>query len=284
MRSLLFAGATRPDLVAKVPRPRPVAAVIDLEDAVPDEFKLQARAAVPDLVERVRRQEPPVELYVRINAPATSWFAEDLLAVLQAGVGIVVPKLEEADQLDVLRAALRGVSEEVRLIVGIESARGVARVEELLSPPVYAAYFGAEDFIADMGGRRTQEGHEVLYARSRVVLAARMAGVLPVDQAVVDFRNDEAFRADARLGRELGYRGKICIHPRQVELANELFGPDDAELRRAVALLHAWERAAEQGVGAVEFDGAMIDEPALRMARQTLGLDTTGVGNGGGTE
>lgn len=284
MRSLLFAGATRPDLVAKVPRARPGGAVIDLEDAVPEEFKLQARADVPDLVEQVRREEPQLDLYVRINAPATRWFAADLLKVLEVRVGIVVPKLEDRDQLGILRAALNGASDGVRLVVGIESVRGVARVDDLLSPPVHAAYFGAEDFIADMGGRRTQGGEEVLYARSRVVLAARAAGVIPVDQAVVDFRNDEAFRADARRGRELGYRGKICIHPRQAELANELFGPHAAELRRAEALLRAWEQAAEQGVGAVEFDGTMIDEPALRMARQTLGLDTAAVESEGGAE
>lgn len=284
MRSLLFAGATRPDLVSKLPRAGASAAVIDLEDAVPEDFKEQAREQVADLVAEVRRQDRQLDLYVRVNGPATRWFAEDLDTVLESGAGVVVPKLEDPEQLAALRLAVGRRREVTRLVVGIESARGVAAVEELLGPPVGAAYFGAEDFMADMGGRRTAGGHEVLYARSRVVLAARVAGVVPVDQAVVEVRDDLAFREDARRGRELGYRGKICIHPRQVELANELFGPTRAELRRAEALLEAWERGAGQGMGAVEFDGVMIDEPALRMARQTLGQEAAAAGNGGGME
>jgi citrate lyase subunit beta / citryl-CoA lyase len=272
MRSLLFAGATRPDLVEKFPRSGPDAGVIDLEDAVPAEHKAQARGAARQLADRLRAAEPDLELYVRVNGVATSWFRDDLMHALSPSIdGVVVPKIEEPAQVEIVREALAQAElAELRLVAGIESARGVAHVERLLGPHVHAAYFGAEDFIADMGGHRTSAATEVLYARSRVVLAARVAGVLPIDQAVVAVRDDDAFRRDALAGRALGYRGKICIHPAQVELANEIFGASVDESDRARRLLSAWEGAAREGIGAVEFEGSMIDEPALRMARETL--------------
>ena len=271
MRSLLFAGATRPDLVRKLARAAPDGAVIDLEDAVPADHKDQARDAAIELARELMADHPQLDVYIRVNAIGTRWGAADIAATSGMAVGVVLPKLEEPVQLQVVRELI-GDSPR-RLVVGIESMIGVLQVERLLGEGVHAAYFGAEDYIADLGGRRTRGGAEVLYARSRFVLAARAAGVIPVDQAVVDMRDDDAFRADAARGRDLGFAGKICVHPRQVELAHEVFGAGEAEQIRARALLDAWQRAADQGIGAVEFEGTMIDEPALRMARQALGID-----------
>jgi citrate lyase subunit beta/citryl-CoA lyase len=265
MRSMLFAGATRPDLVAKLDRSGPDAVVIDLEDAVPAESKLEARASLRELIGTV--SDP--KLFVRVNAPDTSWFADDIVAVSSLPItGVVVPKVEAVDDLVLARSAL---GERAELCAGIESARGVANVESILSETEpAAAYFGAEDYIADLGGRRTAGGEEVLYARSRVALAARLAGVALLDQVVVDFRDEDAFRRDAEAGRAIGYRGKLCIHPSQVPIANEVFGASAEELARARALLATWEGGAARGVAAVEFEGAMIDGPALRMARDTI--------------
>ncbi|MGV1048528.1 MAG: HpcH/HpaI aldolase/citrate lyase family protein [Solirubrobacterales bacterium] len=265
MRSVLFAGATRPDLVAKLARSGPDAAVIDLEDAVPADSKAAARAALPELVGTVAGPK----LFVRVNAPGSSWFADDVIAVASLPItGVVVPKVEAADDLVRTREAL---GERAEIFAGIESARGVANVEAILGETTpTAAYFGAEDYVADLGGRRTAGGEEALYARSRVALAARLAGVAAIDQVVVDFRDDGAFERDAAAGRAIGYRGKLCIHPSQVPLANAAFGAGAEELERARALLAAWEEGAARGVAAVEFEGAMIDGPALRMARDTI--------------
>jgi citrate lyase subunit beta/citryl-CoA lyase len=266
MRSVLFAGATRPDLVAKLGRSGPDAVVIDLEDAVPPEAKRNARAALPGLVATVGGPR----VFVRVNAPEASWFEDDLAAVaaLSGLAGVVVPKTEGSADLERARAAL---GEGPELVAGIESARGVANVESILEQAApAAAYFGAEDYIADLGGRRTPVGEEVLYARSRVVLAARLAGSTALDQVVVDFRDEDAFRRDAEAGRAIGYRGKLCIHPSQVPIANAVFGAGQEEVERARALLAAWEQGAARGVAAVEFEGTMVDGPALRMARETI--------------
>ena len=150
------------------------------------------------------------------------------------------------------------------IVVGLETVRGVADCRRLLRADVDAAYFGAEDYIADIGGRRTAKGDEVLYARSEVRLATFLAEVSAVDQAVVAIRDDDRFRTDAEQGRAIGYTGKICVHPRQVELAHEVFTPTAAEVRHARAVLGA----ADQGVAVV--DGQMVDDVHVRMARAVL--------------
>jgi citrate lyase subunit beta / citryl-CoA lyase len=267
MRSVLFAGATRADLVAKLGRSGPDAAVIDLEDAVPDESKAQAREALSELVASV---DGVPEVFVRVNAPRSEWFRDDLVAVaeLEGVAGAVVPKAETVEDLLWAREALGAGA---AVFAGLESARGVADCERILAEAApAAAYFGAEDYVADLGGRRSAGGEEVLYARSRVALAARLAGVAAIDQVVVDFRDEAAFERDAAAARAIGYRGKLCIHPSQVPLANAAFGASAEEVGRARALLAAWEEGAERGVAAVEFEGAMVDGPALRMARETI--------------
>lgn len=264
MRSLLFAGATRPDLVAKTARSAPDAVAIDLEDAVPAASKDEARAALPELVAAV---EGP-RVFVRVNGPETSWFDADLAAAAALAIdGVIVPKAESAGDVERTRA---GLGEGMAVLAGIESARGVANAEHVCATAPAAAYFGAEDYIADLGGRRTPGGQEALFARSAVALAARLAGVPVLDQVVVDFRDEDLFERDAEAGRAIGYRGKLCIHPGQVPIANRVFGADPEEVERARALLAAWDEAAARGVAAVEFDGAMVDGPALRMARDTI--------------
>ena len=139
-------------------------------------------------------------------------------------------------------------------------------------PRVVAAYFGAEDFIADMGGRRTSANAEVQFARSVVVLAGRLAGVPMIDQVVTDFRDDAAFAAEAAAARDLGYQGKLCIHPRQVELAHLAFTPSPLEVERARRLIAAYDAAVEAGLAAIDFEGQMVDGPVVAQARQVIDL------------
>lgn len=274
MRSVLFAGATRPEMVAKLPRSGPDAVVCDLEDAVPAEAKEHARSLARKHAGALAREHGELAVYVRMNPPATRWFEGDVAEALDPALtGVVVPKVESADDVHTALAALRGCGlDHLRLLVGLETARGVASCEEILGTGVHAAYFGAEDYVADLGGRRTAGGDEVLYARSRVVLAARVHGVTAIDIAMVDVRDAAGFEADCDRGRALGYAGKLCLHPDQVTIANARFGATEEERAHAERMLAAAEQAAREGVGAIEFEGVMVDEPALRMARRTLSL------------
>ena len=267
-RSLLFMPATRADMIAKIPRIGPDVAVADLEDAVAAGDKERARdiaaAAIDALDPKTPKNLPTV--LIRVNAVGTPWFDGDIAAAAGcAAAGIVVPKLATPQELGHVRQALAEHSwSDAVLIAGLETALGVADARVLLSHGVSAVYFGAEDYIADIGGRRTRAGAEVLYARSRVALAAHLAGLPALDQAVIDLADDEHFLADAGGGRDLGYQGKICIHPRQVALAHQAFTPTQAELA------HAREVVAAGQAGVAVVDGQMADEVHVRMARAVL--------------
>lgn len=259
-RSLLFTPGNRLELLAKVGRWEPDVVVVDLEDAIPAGEK----EAVRDRLGEAELNRLGCPVLVRVNPDGTPWHDADVDAAVRSGAaGIVLPKAETPESV----AALAGRLAEGRtpaLVLGIETARGVAAARELLAAGVTGAYFGAEDYIADVGGRRTAAGLEVLHARSAVVLAARLAGVAAVDQAVVAFNDDEAFRLDAQAGRDLGYSGKICIHPRQVALAHAAFTPGEAEVAAARNIVEA----AGHGVGIV--DGMMVDAAHVRAAQQVL--------------
>ena len=157
------------------------------------------------------------------------------------------------------------------ILAGLETGAGVWNAREIMEVPEVAwAYFGAEDYTTDLGGKRTPGGLEVLYARSRVALAARLTGVAALDIVVTALNDPETFRADAEQGRALGYSGKLCIHPAQVALAHEHFGPTEADRARARALLDAAAAASQRGHGAFSFEGQMVDEPMLAKARALL--------------
>jgi citrate lyase subunit beta / citryl-CoA lyase len=267
VRSLLFVPGGRPDMLAKVARCRPDVVVVDLEDAVAPGDKDRAREHSLDALQAQRPGAGVVLL--RVNPPGTPWHEADLAAAAGGRVdGVVLPKYERVEQLRAVRAAL---PDGARLVVGLETALGVEDARALLAAGPDGAYFGAEDLIAELGGRRTVGGLEVLYARSRVCLAAHLAGVASIDQAVVAVRDVDAFRADAAQARDLGYQGKICLHPLQVEAAHAAFTPSAAEIGHAREVL----TAAQAGVGVV--DGEMVDAAHIAMARGVLARAEAGV-------
>jgi len=272
LRSLLFAPASKPEVLRKMPRSAPDGVALDLEDAVPADGKADARVHARTAGAELAREHQELAVYVRVNAVATEWFAADVAdGVAPEIAGVIVPKLEAPEQLDAVSAALGDAGlGHLHVLAGLESALGVERARELLRPPVAVAYFGAEDFIADMGGVRTAHSTEVVYARSRVVLAARIAGMLALDQVVTRLDAEDHFLADAAVGRSLGYRGKLCIHPSQVTLANRAFSSSPEELDRARRLLAAYDDAVARGEAAIAFEGQMVDEPLARHARAVV--------------
>jgi citrate lyase subunit beta / citryl-CoA lyase len=272
-RSVLFAPGNQPALVPKLRRARPDVAVLDLEDAVPAVAKADARPVARAGVAELSAGPDAPAVYLRVNPVRSEWFAADVdgLAALTAHglAGIVVPKLETAADMGLAGAAVAGTG--LGLMAGIETARGVADARDLLvHPGVTAAYFGAEDYITDLGGVRTASNAEVAHARAAVVLAARLAGVPALDIVVTDFADDERFRREAAEARAFGYAGKLCIHPRQVPIAHEAFVPSAEELDRARRLLAAYDEAAARGTAAIAFEGQMVDEPLAARARALL--------------
>ena len=270
LRSALYAPASRPDLLPKLPRSGPDGVIIDLEDAVAPSGKEQARPVAAAAARDLRRAHPDLAIFIRVNAVDTEWFEGDMAeALVPELTGVVVPMLESAAAVELVAERLEAVGP-LGVTAGLETVAGVEHAAEVLRPPVVAAYFGAEDYIADLGGIRTPENTEVLYARSRVAVACRLAGVVSLDQVVVKLRDEDTFIADARQGRTLGYKGKLCIHPAQVPWANRVFTPSPEEVDRARRMLALYEETQRTGSGAVSFEGQMIDEPLARQARALL--------------
>tara|TARA_B100000745_G_scaffold85052_1_gene53288 strand:+ start:1012 stop:1875 length:864 start_codon:yes stop_codon:yes gene_type:complete len=270
LRSLLFAPGNRAEVLVKIPRSAPSAAVIDLEDAVPSDRKAEARAiahqVAPDLVDEVR-------LFVRVNAPDTDHFEADVVDGLPAGLtGVAVPKLESAAAVDAVAAALDAAGHaDLPIVAGLETVAGVVDARSVTTHQrVRWCYFGAEDYVADLGGVRRTDNLEVQTARAQVAQAARLGGIPAIDMVVADFGDEERFLREAEQARALGFSGKLCIHPAQVPLADRAFRPSDQDLVWARRVADAYEEALVRGDAAISVDGAMVDEPVARRARALL--------------
>jgi citrate lyase subunit beta/citryl-CoA lyase len=259
-RSLLFVPGNRPELAVKAPRSRPDAVVLDLEDAVPPAAKPDARAQVQEAAAKLAGVVP---LCVRVNPPGTAWFIDDVAALPDGLAAVVVPKLDSAAQV----ADVAGALGDRPVVAGLETVRGVADAREVLRSPVVGCYFGAEDYVADLGGVRTAGNAEVAWPRAYVAVTARLAGVPALDMVTIDFGDDDRFVAEAREARALGYAGKLCIHPAQVPLAVEAFRPTEDEVDTARRLLAAFEAA---GGDTIAFEGQMVDEVVAARARAVL--------------
>lgn len=258
-RSYLFVPGDRPDRFGKAWDAGADAVILDLEDAVPADGKAAAREAAAAWMSRER----PV--YVRVNGAGTGWFREDLAAACRAGLrGIVLPKAEEPGQV---AAAAGPLPEGASVIPIVETARGVWNVRELAAVPrVERLAFGSIDLQLDAGIHG--EGEELLYARSRVVLASRVCGVLPpVDGVTVALDDASLLAADIERARRLGFGGKLCIHPRQAEAVNRGFSPTGEEIAWAERILAAAGPAAG---GVVRVAGEMVDRPVIERARAIL--------------
>ncbi len=267
---MLFGPANRLDFVDKFVRSGADIGVLDLEDGTAEASKDAARAGVADL-DMSGVELGSMRLFVRVNAIGTRHFADDLDAVAASGVhGVIVPKLETDRQVEEVREALVRRRFGGQLCGGIESVAGVHRAVEISGAGVDLVYFGAEDYIADLGGVRTTSNTEVLYARSQVGIAARLAGIDALDQIVADYGDTERFSAEAAVARSLGFAGKLCIHPNQVALANAAFTSTAEEVEWARGVIAAAEAGEAEGSGVVSYEGTMVDAPIIRRARAIL--------------
>jgi citrate lyase subunit beta-like protein len=256
----------------------------DLEDSVTTQQKPAARSALRDHLSQLpRRPDSISELAVRINAMSTSHAEEDLrtLAALPNVDAIVIPKVNSADDLHTAEEIIRHVSRPsrsspLRLIALIESARAVMDIREICSasPNLDGLVFAAEDFALDMSLTRTPSLSEFHYARSAVATAARAFELTSaIDLVCTSFRGEEGVRRleqECRNGRGMGFNGKQCIHPSQVEVVQRIFGPDEEEVEWAVRVVIADEKAERAGRGAWTLDGKMIDAPVSGKARAVV--------------
>ena len=277
-RSLLFVPGAEP---RKLERARTAGAdtlIFDLEDAVAVDRKALARQQVVDALRS--GGFGATELAVRVNAPSTPFFAEDVAAVVAGGAhAIVLPKAEHPDGLRDAEAVVAAAEQSsatrapVRLMALVESALGIVEARSLCtaSARIDALCFGHADFSLDMGLTDADAAHGVvLHARCTVAIAAKAGGVTAVDSVCLALNDDAAFRADAQLGRSLGFDGKLCIHPAQVAIANQVHSPTPEQIAYAERVVAGWREANAAGRGVLSVDNKMIDAPLVAAQRRLL--------------
>jgi citrate lyase subunit beta/citryl-CoA lyase len=255
----LFVPGTRVERVEKARAVLPQGVIVDLEDAVAPPEKASARDAMANALSS---GEP---IYVRVNGPDTEWFEEDLkLCATLPLHGILIPKAEKRKHVKRAAAALKAP---VAIIPIIETARGYANAARLCkAPQVQRLAFGSIDFQLDL--RIEGEDDELLYFRSGLVLASRLADIQPpIDGVTVEIDNAERLRHDTLRGKHIGFGAKLCIHPKQVPVVLECFTPTADEITWAQRIVAA---AADAKGAAVAVDGRMVDRPVIAKAEEVL--------------
>jgi len=268
MRSMLFAPGNKYELLQKFSKIQPDIAIIDLEDAVPDSEKQVARE---NLQKYAQEDKTAVTTYVRVNALVSQHFEEDIRSIPPQIAGIVIPKVNDASDIERATQAIERNSVSAKILVGIETVKGLMSVQDIFgTDSVFAAYFGAEDYIHDLGGLRTDGNNEVLFARTQIGISSRLFGVPVVDQIVADFSDSERFMKEAQQAKSLGFTGKLCIHPSQVPLANQSFSSTPEEIQQAIELLKVYDEAVANGTASIVHNGQMVDEALAKQARRIL--------------
>ena len=277
-RSMLFLPGNTPRMLINGAFLGADAIIFDLEDAVAPAEKDAARILVRNTMRYM--DLGGCEVIVRINSIDTAFWKADLEQILPEKPNLILlPKtgsaadVREADAcITELEDRLGLARNTVRLMPLIETALGVENAYAIASasPRVAALFLGAEDLTADLRCQRTKAGREIEYARTRLVTAARAAGVDVYDTPFTDVNDDEGIEADAALAKALGFTGKAAISPRHVEAINRVFSPTQKEIDYAYEVMEAIRVAKEQGKGAIALYGKMIDAPIVARAEQTI--------------
>lgn len=276
-RSMLFLPGNAPNMIINGGALRADSVILDLEDSVAPAEKDAARILVRNALKTV---DFGCETIVRINSLESGYCEADLAEIVPCAPGAIMPP-KSACREDILRldGMIERLEEEngickgkIKLIPLIETALGVENAFEIASAcgRVAAIFLGGEDLSADLRCKRTKSGEEILYARGRMVCAARAAGVEVYDTPFTDAFDDEGLVADAKFAKALGFSGKAAVAPRHVYEINRIFSPTEAEIAYAKEVMSAIEEAHCLGKGAVSLHGKMIDPPIVERARLVL--------------
>lgn len=285
LRSFLFTPANHARRVEKALTLGADAVILDLEDAVAVSEKVAARAAAIEALARPRS----CRAYVRVNGLGTQWCLGDLLAVVVSGLdGIVLPKVESAADLRAIDWLLTSLERDRGLAPGaidlmpiIETAAAFSRLDRIPGARSLKDYpgawrvkrmcFGAADFTGDAGMTWTAGEEELNEVRSRMIVTSRASGLdAPIDTVWVHLKDAAGLRASVERSRRLGFQGRLCIHPDQVAVANEVFTPTSAEAERAQKIVDAFAAAEATGSASIQVDGQFVDYPVVSRARRVL--------------
>jgi len=285
LRTFLFAPGNHPRRVEKALALGADAVILDLEDAVAISEKAGTRAIVLEALGRARRCKG----YVRVNALSTPWCLGDLMEMVHPDVdGIVLPKVESASDLRIADWLIGSLERERGLAPGsidlmpiVETALGFARLDEIVDVRAWTVgggvnrvkriSFGAGDFTNDVGMTWTTGEEELGELRVRLIVASRAAGLEPpIDTVWIHLHDGAAMKRSVERSLRMGFQGRLCIHPDQVAVTNEVFTPTDAEVVRAERVVQAFREAEATGLAAIQVDGVFVDYPIVYRAQRIL--------------
>jgi len=272
-RSRLYLPGNSPKFFINAGLHKPDGIILDLEDSVSPSEKDAARILVRNALCSI--DFLGAERMIRINQGELGMLDIDML--IQHNVDLVlIPKVEEPDDVIRVDEAIKGIvpDKEVFIMPIIESCKGVENAYHIgiSTNSVVALAIGLEDYTADLGTQRTEEGGESIVSRCRVVNAAKAAGVQGIDTVYSDVGNMLGLLEDVRLAKSLGFEGKGCIHPRQIPVVHQGFAPEQQELDKALKIVDAFKKATEMGLGVVSLGTKMIDPPVVKRALRTVEL------------
>lgn len=274
-RSVLYVPGSNGRALARARSLPCDALILDLEDSVAPDAKAAARTAV--VAALADGGFSPREVLVRVNAPGTEWYGDDLAALARAGAdGVVLPKAETPEAVRDAAGTLEatGAPAGLPLWLTIETPRGVLEAASLAAahPSVAGLVAGTSDLTKELRARHVPGREPLLHALSEIVLAARAHGLAALDGVHLVLDDAQGFEAACRQGRDLGFDGKTLVHPRTIETANRVFGPAPAEVEAARRLLSAWEAARAEGRGVAVLDGRLVEELHAVEAGRVVGL------------
>ena len=279
LRSILFVPAIVERFVARAPETGADVVCLDVEDSVPPAEKAKAREMAAAAIDSMPGGGPAV--FVRVNGLHTGLLEDDLLAVVRPGLdGIVLSKTHTAETLRrtdhylTLLERQRGMEVgAVSIIPLVESAEGILGVREIAaaSSRLVGLSLGAEDLAVDMGLQRSEGAREIEWPRAQLAAAAATAALAPIDTPEPDYTDMEHLARDASYARSLGFRGKYCIHPGQVEVVNRVFSPTEQEIAKARDVVRLLDKEGiAKGRAAIPVNGKMIDTPIYWQAKRLL--------------
>lgn len=279
-RTMMFLPASNPGMVKEAYIYGADSIMFDLEDAVAVTEKDSARFLVYNALRTIDYGN--TELVVRVNGLDTPFGRDDIEAVVRAGVHVVrLPKTERKEDIHAVEAVIEEVERKCGRVVGstkmmaaIESPIGIINAYEIAtaSKRLIAVALGAEDYVTNMKTKRYADGMELLGARSQIIIAARAAGIYAIDTVYTEVDNEEGFRREVELIKQLGFDGKSVINPRQIKPVHEIYTPTPEEIKKSIAVVNADREAKEKGLGVISLNGKMIDKPIVERAERVLQL------------
>lgn len=277
-RSLIFVPGNNSRFLEKAKSLQADIVCFDLEDSVPESEKENARNLIKETL--VNRSQYSASIYVRTNSPSSDKFQKDLDSIVRKGIdGVVIPKVNNINELKKFEKNLASLEKKrklkgIELLPSIESSEGVVNTYQIISSStrVTAVVFGVFDFLNDMGIEYTKQPEGAKYARAKIALDARAAGVASIDAIWQDLKDIDGLKQDCMIGKSLGYTGKSIIHPDQIPITHEIFFPTKPEIDWAKKVIKAYDFAKKNKKGATAVEGKMVDEVHFKRALSLLNL------------